>query len=62
MNAVARLRRKLGPGERAGPLHLAWESELSVDFLCYTPQEFDDHRKRVTIVRQALTEGLEVPA
>ena len=46
--------------ERAPPLHLAWQLDLPVDFLCYTPKEFNKLKKRITIVREALKEGIEI--
>lgn len=49
-------------GERAGPLYVAWDLDLPVDFLCYTPEEFARERDRVSIVRGALDEGREVAA
>lgn len=49
-------------GERAGPLYRAWDLDLPVDFLCYTPAEFARERARVSIVRVALDEGREVTA
>lgn len=55
-----RFRRK-NPIDRAAPLHLAWDIRLPVDFLCYTPEEFDELSKRPSIVREALREGVIVP-
>lgn len=49
-------------GERAGPLYAAWDLDLPVDFLCYTPEEFAQERVRVSIVRVALDEGRDVAA
>lgn len=49
-------------GERAGPLYVAWDLDLPVDFLCYTPEEFERERGRVSIVRVALEEGRDVAA
>jgi hypothetical protein len=46
--------------QRAAPLHLAWDLDLPVDFLCYSPEEFERLRRRITIVRIALQEGLEI--
>jgi len=31
-----------------------------VDFLCYTPEEFNKLKKQITIVREAVREGIEI--
>ena len=41
-------------------LHFYWNLKYPVDFICYTPEEFEKLRKRITIVRQALEEGVEI--
>ncbi len=46
--------------KRSPPLHLAWKLRYPVDFLCYTPAEFDKLKKRVSIVRDAIREGVEI--
>lgn len=46
--------------ERAVGLHKYWTIDSPVDFLCYTPEEFDKLKKQVTIVRQAVEEGVEI--
>ena len=45
---------------RSPPLYLAWDLDYSVDFICYTPQEFEKLKKRVSIVSEAIKEGIEV--
>lgn len=47
--------------DRASPLYMEWDLDLPVDFLCYTPEEFDELSKRPSIVREALREGVSVP-
>ena len=37
-----------------------WSSKHAVDFLCYTPEEFERLRRSVTIVREAEKEGIEI--
>lgn len=37
-----------------------WEENYPVDFLCYTSAEFDRLKKRITIVKKAVEEGIEV--
>lgn len=40
--------------------HIVQEVGYPVDFLCYTPEEFENLKKRVTIVREAVREGVEI--
>jgi hypothetical protein len=37
-----------------------WNYDLPVDFLCYTPEEFERMKKMITIVSHAVKEGIEV--
>lgn len=37
-----------------------WNLDLPVDFLCYTPEEFKKLSRMVTLVRQAVHEGVEI--
>ena len=37
-----------------------WNLDLPFDFLCYTPEEFNRLKKQVTIVREAVREGIEI--
>ena len=46
--------------ERAPPLYMSWQLEYPVDFLCYTPEEFDKLKKQVSIVSEALKTGIEI--
>ena len=45
-------------------LYREWHRNLRlnrpVDFLCYSPDEFEREKKRITIVRQAVEEGIEI--
>jgi hypothetical protein len=52
----------LSAGKRAAPLYRAWDADLPVDFLCYSPAEFERLRERVSLVRVALQEGVELAA
>ena len=47
--------------DRASPLYLEWDLPYSVDFLCYTPEEFRQLSRRVTLVREAIREGVVIP-
>ncbi len=49
-------------GERAFPLRRAWDLDVAVDFLCYTPEEFATLAGRTSIVQVALSEGREILA
>ncbi len=46
--------------ERAPHLHMAWHLNYPVDFLCYTPEEFKRLKKQVSIVSEAVKEGVEI--
>lgn len=46
--------------KRAPQLHLEWDLDLPVDFLCYTQEEFDNLKNRVTIVREANKSGIVI--
>jgi len=37
-----------------------WHLDYPVDFICYTKEEFEEYRKRVTIVREAVRTGIEI--
>ena len=46
--------------KRAIGLYDYWNLDYPVDFLCYTPEEFEKKKNRVTIVREAVLEGIEI--
>lgn len=46
--------------QRSPPLYDDWDIDLPVDFLCYTPEEYEKLVRRVTIVREAQREGIEI--
>ena len=45
---------------RAPDLYMRWNLNYPVDFLCYTPEEFNKLKRQITIVREAVREGIEV--
>jgi len=45
---------------RSVGLYKYWNLDYPVDFLCYTPEEFNKLKKQITIVRQAVMEGIEI--
>ncbi len=46
--------------KRAAKMYDYWDLNLPVDFLCYTPKEFEKLRKQVSIVSEALKKGIEI--
>lgn len=46
--------------ERAVGFHKYWTIDSPVDFLCYTPEEFNKLKKQATIVREAVDGGVEI--
>lgn len=46
--------------ERPVGFHKYWTIDYPVDFLCYTPEEFNKLKKQVTIVREAVEKGIEI--
>lgn len=46
--------------ERASKLYDYWDLNYPVDFICYTPEEFEDLRKRISLVAEALKYGVEI--
>jgi predicted nucleotidyltransferase len=46
--------------ERGAKMYDFWELDLPVDFLCYTPKEFNKLRKGITIVSEALKNGIMI--
>ena len=41
-------------------LYKYWTLNQPVDFLCYTPEEFNKLKKQITIVREAVRKGIEI--
>ncbi len=46
--------------DRSPDLYLQWNLNYPVDFLCYTPEEFEKKKKQIGIVQQAVKEGIEI--
>ena len=46
--------------ERGAKMYDYWNLNYPVDFLCYTPEEFNKLKKQITIVREAVREGIEI--
>ena len=45
---------------RAIGFYKYWDLDYPVDFLCYTPEEFNKLKNQITIVREAVREGIEI--
>jgi len=45
---------------RSPGLYLRWNLDYPVDFLCYTPEEFEKLSKGITIVREAMKNGVVI--
>ncbi len=46
--------------ERPVDLYQYWNGHPGVELLCYTPEEFERKRRQITIVREAVREGIEL--
>ncbi len=46
--------------KRAAKMYDFWSLDYPVDFLCFTPEEFEKKSKQVTIVSEAVKEGIEI--
>ena len=46
--------------ERARRMYDYWDLDLPVDFLCYTNEEFNKLKNKITIVNEALKKGIIV--
>jgi len=45
---------------RPVPLYSYWHQWPGVELLCYTPEEFERKRRQISIVREAVREGIEL--
>jgi predicted RNA binding protein YcfA (HicA-like mRNA interferase family) len=48
------------PLKRPVELYLEWTMDYPVDFLWYTPEEFEEKRKEISIVRHAINEEIVI--
>lgn len=46
--------------KRPEMLYDFWEHDVAVELLCYSPKEFEKKRKQISIVAEAVREGVEV--
>ena len=52
--------RKLDFIQRGAKMYDYWNIDYPVDFLCYTPEEFNKLKKQITIVKEAVEHGVEI--
>ncbi len=45
---------------RSPELYMKWDLDYPVDFLCYTPEEFQKMKAKVSIVKEALDHGVSI--
>ena len=57
---VSKKFRKLNFIERSSKMYDYWDISYPVDFLCFTPEEFDKRSRMITIVREAVKEGVVI--
>lgn len=57
---VSKKFKKLNFMQRGAKMYNYWTLRKPVDFICYTPEEFNKRKNGVTIVKQALKEGKEI--
>lgn len=46
--------------ERGAKMYNYWDIDLPVDFICYTPEEFNNLKRKISIVKEALSSGIIV--
>ena len=44
--------------ERTSKMYAYWNLDLPVDFLCYTKDEFNILKKKISIVKESLNQGI----
>jgi len=52
--------RKMDFIQRGAKMYDYWNLNYPVDFLCYTPKEFNKKKSEISIVREAVKEGIEI--
>ena len=46
--------------ERGTAMYNYWDLDMPVDFICYTTKEFNKLKNQISIVREAIKEGVEI--
>jgi len=57
---VSKKFRRVNSLNRSLGFYKYWNLNYPIDFLCYTPEEFKRLSKGITIVREAVKEGIEI--
>ena len=57
---VSKKFKKLDFFQRGAKMYDYWDLRYPVDFLCYTPEEFNKLKKQITIVKEAVENGIEI--
>ena len=57
---VSKKFRRKGIMDRSLNLYIRWNLDYPVDFLCYTPEEFNKLKNQITLVREAVKDGIEI--
>lgn len=47
--------------KRSPKLYTRWNMNYPVDLLCFTPEEFNKQKNHITLVREAIRNGIEIP-
>ena len=57
---VSDMFRKVRPLNRGLNLYDYWTLDYPVDFICYSPEEFEKAKKRIGIVSEAIKNGITI--
>ncbi len=52
--------RKISFPKRSWDFYNLWDIDMPVDYLCFTPEEFEKQKRKVSIVSMALKEGIVI--
>ncbi len=52
--------RRLDFVQRGAKMYDYWDLNYPVDFLCFSPEEFDEKKKQMTVVKEAIETGIEI--
>lgn len=47
--------------DRISKVYRFWDGDLSLEVLCYTPEEFEKKKGMIGLVQDAVREGIEIP-
>ncbi|MBI5223513.1 nucleotidyltransferase domain-containing protein [Candidatus Micrarchaeota archaeon] len=57
---VSKKFKQVKPLERGHELYDYWKLDYPVDFLCYSPDEFEKAKKRIGLASEALKNGITI--